>query len=284
MALTIPPAGEPFGLLPFDLVDVTLDAIAAHHYGLRSLKQCALVCKAWLDLCRPRIWASLSIYACVDCGVTTATLQNRISLSRFSDIIYQTEAIGQLIRHIEYHDRIQCANQKHAAPLPLFHALQYISNLSSFSLYIPTPPRAGRKSQLFGIKLSCWCARTITRLDLHVSTNIQPPISLVLENATNLKKLYIHCLESWHPPDPQSTADPLRLEEFGFLCNRHQIFGVMTANRNNGTPAIDFTALEKAAFAIFDEQKFDVFQPLCDRSQSLVELELNCESSRDNRM
>ena len=271
---------KPFGLLPFDLVNVTLDIVAAHHLGLRSLKQCALVCRAWLDLCRPRIWANLSIYACVGCGVSTATLQNRISLGRFSVILHQREDIGKLIRHIDYHDRILCTHQSHDTPIPLFHALQYISNLSSFSLYVFKPLRAARKQQIFGLEFSSLCARTITRLDLHVSTNIRFPISFVLHSAANLKKLYIHCIESLDSLNPQSTAH-LRLEEFGFLCNEPRAFGTfMVANRNNGTPVINFTALKKASIAIYDEQKFDIFRPLCERSQHLVELELSGESSR----
>jgi hypothetical protein len=271
--------GNPFGLLPFDIVDVTLDIIAAHHLGLRSLKQCALVCKAWLDLCRPRIWAKLSIYACAGCGVATTTLQNRISLSLFSVIIYQREDIGRLIRHIEYHDGILCAHQKHDTPLPLFDALRYISNLSTFSLYALTPLRAARKPQILGFELSYLCARTVTRLDLYVSSDIQFPISLVL-HSKGLKKLYIHCLESLAPPNPQSTEVPVRLQEFGFLCNHPQIFGVLTAKRTNGTPrVIDFTVLEKASVAVYDEQKFDIFRPLCEGCRHLVELELTCESS-----
>lgn len=278
---TVAPIPKPFGILPFDLVNVTLDIIAAHHLGLRSLRQCALVCKAWLDLCRPRIWANLSIYACVGCGVSTATLQNRISLGRFSVILHQREDIGKLIRHIDYHERILCAHQSHETPIPLFHVLQHISNLSSFSLYVFKPVRAVRKQQIFGLEFSSLCARTITRLDLHFSTKIRFPLSFVLHNAANLKKLYIHCVESLDTLNPQSTAETLRLEEFGFLCNQPRVFGtLMAANRNNGTPAIDFTALEKASIAIYDEQKFDIFRPLFERSQHLVELELSCEFSK----
>jgi len=223
-------------LFPTDIVEIIIDVLAAD--DIQSVKSCALVCHAFLPLCRNHIFSSIRL--------NDPTSRFRSHTARtFGRLLSTTPGIADHIRNLKY-----CVDVEDFKNPSLCDSLKRITKLQSFSVWHYSSMRTkfhwnNNPSQPALLHLLHF--PTLTRLLLFGIDNI---VASDFTPCINLKELEIEHVTA---ADAQSndflstsSEKPIRLSNFSAgLQSATVTTQLCMTQRPNGTPLIDFTDLTR---------------------------------------
>ena len=233
--------------LPLEVVELIIDSVAARYYklyrvfyDLSSTKACALVCHAFLPLCRKHLFASVTLYSRPYPSSHTSDDLNKLLLNSPHLAVY--------IRNLDFHvHKKEFVGKRLPWLLAMFKKLVRLQKLSlSYSL-----PQRGK------FDWTSSCVRKVLLPLLHLPTLTSITLETLknfdltdLAGCVNLKNLRIKSIECSASNGAGKTlealpATPAMLEWLAIEGNVKPVQQLCDARRPDGKPIIDFSSLKK---------------------------------------
>lgn len=263
--------------IPIDIGAHIVDSLANSENGQLHVKACALVCRAFLPLCRKHIFRSIAI---------NKPYSNSPRLHHARALFARNPMLAQCVRKLDL-----CIRQEDFISPDFVSTLDYFTNVQYLNLWYhgidkldwQHLPRHAHKTFLHLLHLP-----TLVSLKLRNITNV--PIADLVP-CINISHLAIDQVEpliadgrdqvhiqpslvrKWRP------LPSIHIEEYTFgLCSAALTNEMLHSTRSDGAPAFDFTGLKCFSAKCDSEDDLTTVHSLLSRAEGLEVIHLKSKS------
>ncbi|KIM35779.1 hypothetical protein M413DRAFT_32243 [Hebeloma cylindrosporum] len=254
--------------LPFEIIEMIIDAVAQHDPTFSSLKTCSLACQIFLELCRKHIFASITIHdRNRGPNPTSAALVRLLST---------TPGIADHIRKLRW--LVELEQLPHNAPLP--GILEKIMKLESLTINWALPlDIQWSDNRLRSAILHLLHLPTLIRLEMH---DVQDFAFADLIPCTNLHELRLHAMKS---VETESTSvsilppKPVQVDTLFFGVRCSTAISMMGASlRPDGRPVFNLAVLASIQLQLDTFEDFEASRKLFQHCSRLSKVAILLDS------